>query len=317
MPSEDWMGQSSQPLYTSSNVGDNNAVAMMPMMPGAELYDQASSVPLQNYPRDMMGLVQAPPPMQYGSYSPAWGMGGLVGTGTGTGSGIQAPPQQMNYASAATSDASNPYFWNSNPGQWAASSHQRPPQPMPPMMGQEQQGVGPQPNVAAARPNTNATTGRPPLAMYVLRDDHRLSAYQILVRKQIQVFEAQQEDVDTTAQGRVRRITLGQVGIRCRHCIGILPRDRKRGAFYYPTKLEGVYQAAQNMAKVHLAQRCLHVVPDIRAELIKGMDRKSLTGGGKQYWGQSIGTLGVYEAADCLRFNVDMPVEPVVQEERN
>jgi hypothetical protein len=284
--------------------------------------------------------------MQHGSYSLAWGMGGLIGTGTGIRappqqmnyasttldafnpffwnsnpgqwavSSHQRPPQQMNYASAATSDASNPFFWNKNPGQWAASSHQRPPQPMPPMMGQEQQGVGPRPNVAADRSNINTTTGRPPIAMYVQRDDDRLSDYQILVRKQIQFFEAQQEDLDTTAQGRVRRITLGQVGIRCRHCIGILPRDRKRGAFYYPTRLEGVYQAAQNMAKIHLAHRCLHVLPDIRTEL-KGMDRKSSTGGGKKYWGKTIGTLGIYEAEECLRFNVDVPVEPMVQEERN
>lgn len=36
-------------------------------------------------------------------------------------------------------------------------------------------------------------------------------------RKQIELFEAKQEDVDAGAQGRNKPIILGQVGIRCIH----------------------------------------------------------------------------------------------------
>jgi hypothetical protein len=63
-----------------------------------------------------------------------------------------------------------------------------------------------------------------------------------LIRKQIELFEALQEDVDAITQGRVRQVVLGQVGIRCRHCALLPPGDRKRGAFYYPSKLNVVYQ---------------------------------------------------------------------------
>jgi hypothetical protein len=97
-------------------------------------------------------------------------------------------------------------------------------------------------------------TGRPPILLYIAKDDVSLSEYQCLVRNQIEVFEATQQDVKTGAQGRNRPIVLGQVGLRCRHC-AILPR-RKRGAVYYPARLDRVYQAAQNMSKAHLMEQC-------------------------------------------------------------
>jgi hypothetical protein len=91
---------------------------------------------------------------------------------------------------------------------------------------------------------SSQVTGRQPVLLYSPKDKNRLTDYQILVRKQIELFEAVQEDVDTTPQGRVRRVVLGQVGIRCRHCASLPPRDRKRGAFYYPSKLNVVYQVS-------------------------------------------------------------------------
>jgi hypothetical protein len=94
--------------------------------------------------------------------------------------------------------------------------------------------------LAAAR--YHVVTGRQPVMLYSSSDNNRLSDYQILVRKQIELFEALQEDVDTVTQGRVRRVVLGQVGIRCRHCALLPPGDRKRGAFYYPSRLDVVYQ---------------------------------------------------------------------------
>jgi hypothetical protein len=150
-------------------------------------------------------------------------------------------------------------------------------------------------------------TGRPPALLFVSSDKERLSQYQILVRQQIEVFEALQEDVETTAQGRVRRIILGQVGIRCRHCTILPPGGRRRGAFYYPTRLDGVYQAAQNMTKSHLADQCRHVTADVRREIAKGVDKntKSSTGGGKNYWAQTLSSLGVFECDQLgvLKFN--------------
>jgi hypothetical protein len=146
-------------------------------------------------------------------------------------------------------------------------------------------------------------TGRPPTVIYMSCDDDSLSEYQCLVRKQIELFEARREDVDSNAQGRNRPIVMGQVGIRCRHCTMLPPKHRARGAIYYPAKLYGLYQAAQNMASSHLCEHCQHVPPDIRAELLlKLRDRKSSAGGGKKYWADGVRILGVFEDEDGLRY---------------
>jgi hypothetical protein len=70
-------------------------------------------------------------------------------------------------------------------------------------------------------------------------DVDQLSEYQILVRRQLEIFEATQEDVESNTQGRKKQVVLGQIGIRCRHCAGFPLRQRGRGAVYYPAKLQG------------------------------------------------------------------------------
>jgi hypothetical protein len=144
-------------------------------------------------------------------------------------------------------------------------------------------------------------TGHKTVLLYVHQDEDLLSDYQILARKQIELFAASSEDVETTAQGRVRRLRLGQVGIRCRHCAALPVKQRKRGAFYYPARLEGVYQTAQNMTKHHLFDRCLHIPDALKNELTRA-DKKSPNGAGKKYWSTAIAALGVYEDKECLRF---------------
>ena len=154
------------------------------------------------------------------------------------------------------------------------------------------------------RPNetSSGVSGRPPIQLYISCDDDSLSEYQCLVRKHIELFEAGVEDVESNAQGRNRPIVLGQVGIRCRHCTMLPPRHRSRGAIYYPAKLQGIYQAAQNLAVAHLGEHCQNVPDDVRANLSKLRERKSSAGGGKRYWANGVRVLGVFEDRDGLRF---------------
>jgi hypothetical protein len=156
-------------------------------------------------------------------------------------------------------------------------------------------------NSPDAGPN-NGISGRPPILLYLTCDNESLSEYQCLVRKQIEVFEAEIVDVESNAQGRNRPIVLGQVGIRCRHCNMLPPRYRSRGAVYYPAKLQGIYQAAQNIASAHLGGHCQHVPDDVRTNLPILRERKSSAGGGRRYWADSARVLGVYEDHDGLRF---------------
>jgi hypothetical protein len=78
---------------------------------------------------------------------------------------------------------------------------------------------------------------RPPVLISMPFDAQSLSSYQCLVRQQIEIFQAVPADVEANAQGRNRPIVLGQVGIRCRHCAILPPKQRKSGAVYFPSKV--------------------------------------------------------------------------------
>ncbi|KAG7374647.1 hypothetical protein IV203_013742 [Nitzschia inconspicua] len=146
--------------------------------------------------------------------------------------------------------------------------------------------------------------GEFPAVLYCEADEERLTSYQCLLRKQLELFEADEEDVrHSTRQGRTQPIKLGQVGIRCRHCACLKLSSRIKGASYYSQTIEGVYQIAQNMSKGHLCDKCMQVPKDIRRKLnIYRTDcRRAIKG--KEYWSEHIRSLGVYEDTEdcCLR----------------
>ena len=91
--------------------------------------------------------------------------------------------------------------------------------------------TGPMAAAAANKPGQRVSL------LFMPCDDEDLSAYQCLVRKQIEAFEASDEDMGTNARGRNRAIVRGQVGIRCRHCKVAPPQHRQRAALYYPPKV--------------------------------------------------------------------------------
>ena len=147
-----------------------------------------------------------------------------------------------------------------------------------------------------------ALTNRSAMPLYLEQDEDNLTDYQILLRKQIELFEAGPDDIRGTAQGRNTKILLGQVGIRCRHCAPFPKAARPRGAVYYSQTIDGIYQVAQNMSKVHLCNRCNRVPPDVRQKLRSTRNENQRASGGKQYWADCIRSMGVYEDGRALRF---------------
>jgi hypothetical protein len=143
------------------------------------------------------------------------------------------------------------------------------------------------------------------IPMEASSDVDQLSKYQVLVRRQLEYFVSQKDDAEYSVQGRKKQARLGQVGIRCKHCSHLPHRLRGRGAGYYPAKLSGVYQAAQNMATNHLNQFCNSIPADIRETLrsLRGGRHDSAAGGGKQYWADACIQIGLVEDEDDgLRF---------------
>jgi hypothetical protein len=102
---------------------------------------------------------------------------------------------------------------------------------------------------------------REPTSLYIECDDQNLSPYQCLIRKQIEFFQASQEEIDGTAQGRNTPIVLGQVGIRCRHCAIHAPQSRRAGAVYFPRRVRLHHIVAYLFSSVEeLSSRLLQIL---------------------------------------------------------
>lgn len=129
-----------------------------------------------------------------------------------------------------------------------------------------------------------------------------ISPYQLLVRKQIEVFEATATESVAIVKGRKKPIAAGQVGMRCRHCSGVPLHLRQRGSVYFPSNLDGLYQAGQHMANFHLTDECSSMPRDVKEQFSQILATKSKMGGGKKYWREAAMLIGLVDTADGIRF---------------
>jgi hypothetical protein len=148
-----------------------------------------------------------------------------------------------------------------------------------------------------------------PVPLSLPEDNDKLSPFQILLRNQIEVFKASGEDTSTHTRGRNKPISLGQVGIRCRHCANLPVKRRQKGATYYPSTIMGIYQAAQNMSVTHLQEGSCNEMPeDVKQEFERLVSTKATsTGAGRPYWAQAAKQLGLIDTDDGIRFIRDFP----------
>ena len=132
-------------------------------------------------------------------------------------------------------------------------------------------------------------------------DFYKLSAHQCLLREQIEYFEATDKDVIVHIRGRNKAITVGQVGIRCKHCAHLPISKRQKGSTYYPSCKMGIYQAAQNMSSTHLQCGLCSFTPDrIKDEFATIMaDRqRNENGAGRPYWAESATQSGLIDTEE-------------------
>lgn len=132
-------------------------------------------------------------------------------------------------------------------------------------------------------------------------DEHYLSEYQCLLRKQIEIFEASEEDIRCKRKGR-NLVTVGQIGIRCKHCAGIPLSRRPRGSIYYVSTLENMYQAGQKMTKVHFLKGCRGLPHNVQQSLSALKLKRTRASDGKRYWSDAARSLGICETNNGLRF---------------
>jgi len=141
-----------------------------------------------------------------------------------------------------------------------------------------------------------------PRLLYIPMDEMRVSPFQCLLRKQIEVFVADEELAARTTRGRKKPIHPGQVGIRCRHCRGLPLGAAQQGAMYFPSSLVSMYQTGQKMSSVHFFSNkpCTSMPKDIVRE---GMTAsRAGVGGGKSYWEEAGEMLGLVDTDIGIQF---------------
>lgn len=143
-------------------------------------------------------------------------------------------------------------------------------------------------------------------------DAVKLSDHQSFLRQQIEVFQANEDDVSTHIRGRNKPITLGQVGIRCRHCAHLPIYKRQKGSTYFPANKLGIYQAAQNMSTSHIqCGLCSEMPATIKLEFVRLLEEKGQnchTGAGRPYWTKTATELGLVDTDEAgIRFIRDLP----------
>lgn len=141
-----------------------------------------------------------------------------------------------------------------------------------------------------------------PRPLYLDHDSNCLTAYQCFLRKQIELFEVGHDEMTGTAQGRNTPLHYGQVGIRCRHCSHLPKATRARGGVYYSRTIDGVYQVAQNMSKLHFLKACTLIPESTKNQLRSLQSVSSRASGGKEYWAEGLRVLGIVEKEGMLRF---------------
>ena len=157
------------------------------------------------------------------------------------------------------------------------------------------------PTIASSRSSQGTNPNYRPV--YVPEDKNTLTDYQILVRQNIEFFEADPQDIGNPRPGRKATLVAGQVGIRCIHCRSVNSKRPPAATSYFPTKLHRVYHSAQAIAVTHLARTCPNINPHVRDTLLFLQDIRQKATVGREYWSMSAIAVGVVETEkEGLRF---------------
>ncbi len=128
-------------------------------------------------------------------------------------------------------------------------------------------------------------------------DKNWLSDNDCFVRNNIEVFTANQSDVEKAAAARKYPIKLGQVGIRCVHC-AMASEGVSSGAVSYPYSISGIYESVREFQRLHLVN-CQHIPEDVkvRSEKLVG-GSSSLSSVLRRYYVQAARALGLFDTQD-------------------
>mmetsp|Transcript_22500 Transcript_22500/g.33305 ORF Transcript_22500/g.33305 Transcript_22500/m.33305 type:complete len:1223 (+) Transcript_22500:316-3984(+) len=142
------------------------------------------------------------------------------------------------------------------------------------------------------------------ILLLALPDDKiSLSETLCIVRENIEVFIATEEDVKAPAPGRKRPVVVGQVGLRCIHCrIATHQSEKVKRAVCFPSSIKRIYRTVIDMKLDHF-KACKFVPVDFKVKLeqLKATNARS-TGTTMQYFVQASKRMGMVDGGHGIRF---------------
>lgn len=173
------------------------------------------------------------------------------------------------------------------------------------------------PSAAVAGTKPTASGPDDKIMLATVKDSEHLNSLHCFVRRHIEVFAADDRDVSSPSPGRKQRVHLGQVGIRCIHCVKLPLKDRVKRSVCYPPSLGGLYHAVSNMKFDHFGN-CRGLPASARDEfaaLRATVGRKSVNSSSRsssnanstaQYYHDSALQLGLVDTDVGIRFKKDL-----------
>jgi len=140
-----------------------------------------------------------------------------------------------------------------------------------------------------------------PLAMPGDKDS--LSDRQCYVRSHfVETFPADEEDVSARHSKGAQKLHAGQIGIRCKHCTGIAPKNRAERAVCYPSSISRIYQTVADMQRFHF-EVCTSIPMEMKS-LYRSLKTTRPRGMGspQSYWISSAKKLGLIDTSQGIQF---------------
>eukprot|EP00586_Coscinodiscus_wailesii_P019334 CAMPEP_0172499334 /NCGR_PEP_ID=MMETSP1066-20121228/125708_1 /TAXON_ID=671091 /ORGANISM="Coscinodiscus wailesii, Strain CCMP2513" /LENGTH=568 /DNA_ID=CAMNT_0013273025 /DNA_START=16 /DNA_END=1722 /DNA_ORIENTATION=- len=138
-----------------------------------------------------------------------------------------------------------------------------------------------------------------PVLLAIPEDQDWLSDTDCFVRRNLQVFSATNDDLNSAHSDRKYPICLDQVGIRCLHCANS-PKGARGNAVSFPYSIDGIYESVRELQKLHL-DSCPNLPADITKELSSLKTSTSLSSVLRRYYVLAAKALGMVDTPDGIR----------------
>lgn len=145
-------------------------------------------------------------------------------------------------------------------------------------------------------------------------DQEWLSPLNCFIRAEcIEVFSAYGEEV--TKLSKRGRVSLHQVGIRCRFCKHRSKEERQMAAVSYPQSVAGIYESVKRWQKSHV--ECCEDMPKAVSEQLEELSSSNAwVPTTRQYWADSARALGMVDTDEGIRFASDPKTPECLEKHR-